>query len=96
MNHAILATFTAEARVKMIDNVQGTFPLLLDSYAAVSDGTAATVLVQAVDFSKNLTLDKNINFTIDGGYNSAFATNAGMSTVNRTIRLLRVRSMWKT
>lgn len=86
-NHTISATFTAEALVKLISNVQGTFPLLSDSYAAVSNNTAAKVLAQAVDFSENLTLDKNINFTLDGGYNANFSTNAGMSILNGTITI---------
>jgi len=86
-SHTISATFTADPLVKMINNVQGTFPLLRDSYAAVSDGTAATVLVQAVDFSENLSLDRSINFTLDGGYDAAFSTNPGMSTLNGTITI---------
>ena len=85
MNHTISATFTAEALVKMINNIQGTFPQLKDSYAAVADGTAATVLVQAVDFSENLTLDKNINFTLDGGYDAGFSVATGISTLSGTI-----------
>jgi hypothetical protein len=88
-NHSIRATFTPEARVKLVGNIQGTFPLLQDSYAAVPDGAAATALVRAEDFSEDLNLTKDVTFTLNGGFDVAFAANSDMSVLNGTMMVSR-------
>jgi hypothetical protein len=88
-SHTLSATFTPLALVKLIGSVQGTFPLLQESYDVVPVGTAATALVRAQGFSENLVLDKEITFTLKGGYDAAFAANPDMSIVDGTLSVQR-------
>lgn len=88
-NHTISATFTPTPLVKLIGNRQGTFPLIQDSYDAVPDGAAATALVRAHDFIENLELDRNVMFTLNGGFDASFADNPDTSVLDGALTIGR-------
>jgi hypothetical protein len=52
-----------------------------------SAGNGQTILIQAADFSENPDMDRNINIALDGGYDCAFSSNAGSSTISGSMTI---------
>ena len=58
-----------------------TYPSLQQAYNAAPNGS--TIKCQAVLFVENLTVNRDISVTLDGGYDATFTSNAGGQTTIR-------------
>jgi hypothetical protein len=77
-NHTLSANFTQNGPVKN-EFTSITYPSLQAAYNAASDGDI--ILIQNVQLTENFNANLNIWVTIDGGYNSDYSANPGMTTI---------------
>jgi hypothetical protein len=54
-----------------------------------SAGTGQAILIQAADFMENPDMDRTINVALNGGYDCAFSSNAGSSTISGSLTIGR-------
>jgi PKD repeat protein len=59
------------------------YPDLASAYTNVSD--SGTVELQAVDFNENVTLDRGVSFTLEGGYGCDYSSNPADSTIEGSL-----------
>jgi hypothetical protein len=69
-------------------------PVRIDStgYATIqaaydSAGTGQAILIQAADFMENPDMDRIIDIALNGGYDCAFSSNAGTSTISGSVTI---------
>lgn len=62
---------------------------IIKAYAGLADGSASTMQAQAVEFTENVDLAKNIPLTLQGGYNSIFSLCTGFTTLHGTLTVSR-------
>lgn len=55
-----------------------SYPSIQAAYNAATDGS--TIKCRNLRFTENLTINRNITVTLEGGYNCAFTTNSGAQT----------------
>ncbi len=80
-NHTLSASFTQNGPVKNA-RTNITYPSLQAAYNAASN--ADIILIQNVELTENFNANQNILVTIDGGYNSDYSANPGMTTIQGT------------
>ena len=65
------------------------FASIIKAYDQLGDGSPATMLAQAVELTENADLNKNIPLTLQGGYDSAFNTRIGFTTLHGSLTVSR-------
>jgi serine protease len=63
------------------------YPSITKAYIHLSEGQAATMLVQAVELTEVVNFDHNIPIVLKGGYNVGFSTNSGYTTLHGTMTI---------
>ncbi len=81
----VAASFNAVPFARIQGASPAYFSLLESAYNAASSGS----VIQATThyFSEDLLLNKNIAVTIEGGYDSTYATNTGYSTLHGSLTI---------
>lgn len=77
---SVTATFASGQPVKVKENSK-TFSSLQAAYNDLTTVTGNTIMGRSVLFTETLTLDRPIDVTIRGGYDTAFATNADITAI---------------
>src|ERR1039457_3643278 len=67
----------APVRSLLLSGFQNYYNSVLDAYNATASGSSVSWLLKQQDFPESLDIDKDINITLKGGYDSTFVTNSG-------------------
>jgi len=79
---SVFAEFTAVAPV-MVDLT--VYQNLQDAFNATYTG--ATIKAFAAKFGENLTLNRNISISLDGGYDGSYTNKLGVTTINGSLTI---------
>jgi YD repeat-containing protein len=72
----VIVTNACSVPVAKIEDI--SYPSIQAAYNAATDGS--TIKCRDLRFTENLTINRNITVTLEGGYNCAFTNNAGGQT----------------
>ncbi len=78
-NKTVSANFTTCPPVRIAGTTPAYYPSLHDAYAAAAGGSV--IQAEAINFIESLALNRAIAFTLQGGFDSAFSTRAGNTTL---------------
>lgn len=81
----VTATFDQFPPVKAGTATMSYYADLATAYAAAPDASTFTIEAQAVDFTGDLLLGRNVAVDFSGGYDSIFNTVSGVSTISGTL-----------
>jgi len=77
-------TCTAAFRIRPLVRIAGPvyFASIIKAYDQLSEGSPASILAQAVELTENADLNKEIQLTLQGGYDPGFNTRIGFTTLH--------------